>query len=106
MPSPATQSVESNAGCYDWSSVTISLFNGRNDGIQENISKIRHGHKAFALLKVSRMTLFASFCETFPVTSVVNLPCVTEVASSTPAYSHISLTSRPTESTSGPELLA
>jgi hypothetical protein len=92
MPIQASQSVESDAADHDWSSLTISVLTGRNGGLQENITKLRHGPKAFALLKVALMTLFASFCKNFNFIIVVSLLCVTELVSKNPAYSHITLT--------------
>ncbi len=108
MPSRAAQSVESDVGDHDWSSLAISVFKGRNGGLNENISKLRHGHgpNAFELLKLALSTLFASFCKTFRIAIVLNLLSVTEVVSYQ-RLSNINLACvRLNENTSGPELLA
>ena len=106
MPSQATQSVESVVGDHDWSSVTFSVFTGRNGGLNENISKMRHGPNAFELLKLALSTLFASFCKTFRIAIVLNRLSVTEVVSNQ-RFSNINLACvRLNENTSGPDLLA
>ncbi len=63
MPSQNAQSVESDVGDHDWSTLTISVFTERNGGLYENISKLRRGPNAFELLKLALSTLFASFCK-------------------------------------------
>ncbi len=82
---------EMQEASHDWSSLTISVFTGRDEGLLDTVSRLRHGPKAFALLQIALMRLFASFFETFELDSVVNRLCVTEVVSENPAYSHISL---------------
>ncbi len=105
MPGQAVQSVESEAGEHAWSSLTISVFTGRNCGLNENISKLRHGPKGFELLKLALSTLFASFCKTFRIAIVLNLLSVTEVVSNQ-RFSNINLACvRLNENTSGPDLL-
>ena len=75
-------------------------------GLNEKISNLRHGPKAFALLQVALMTLFASFCKTFRIAIVLNLLSVTEVVSNQ-RFSNINLACvRLNENTSGPDLLA
>jgi hypothetical protein len=79
---------------------------GRNGGLNENISKLRHGPNAFELLKLALSTLFASFCQTFGIAIVMNLLTVTEVGSNQ-RFSNINLACvRLNENTSGPDLLA
>ncbi len=107
MPNQAAQSVELDEGDNVWSSLTISVFTGRNGGLQEKITKLHHGPKAFAPFKVALRTLFASFCKTFSTVIVLHLLSVTEVVSKNRAYSHTNLTCvRLNENTSGPDLLA
>jgi hypothetical protein len=105
MPSQAAQSVESDVGDHGWSSLTISLCTGRNRGLHDNISKLRHGANAFELIKLALMKLFASFCTTFNIAIVLNLLSVTEVESNQ-RYSNINLTCIRHENISGPDLLA
>ncbi len=67
------------------------MCTGRNCGLNENISKLRHGPSAFELLKLALMKLFGSFCTTFDIAILLNMLSVTEVESNQ-SYSNINLT--------------
>ncbi len=84
--------MESDVGDHHGSSLTISVCTGRNRGLNENLSKLRHGPNAFELLKLALMKIFASFCTTVDIAILLNLLSVTEVESNQ-SYSNINLAS-------------